>query len=333
MNVISGDVGGTKTLLQIAEVHDGAVRSIHEQRFDNHRFASFDEIARCFLDDAPADVMGDLQAVCIAVAGPIEDTEDGRRVDVTNLPWSLEEPSLATLFDTRRVRLINDFEAVAYGTEALTSADFLVLQRGLDQPHGNRMTLGAGTGFGCCQSLWQGDRYLVMPSEAGHADFAPTDATQIALLSHLLDNASQVEIEQVLSGPGLKTIFDFLRESRGISASVGLRDAMHDGDAVAAIAQFGKTQRDPLASDALDTFVKIYGAVAGNLALLCLPYGGIFIAGGIAPKLSAVLADGRFTTAFRNKGKMSALMARFPLHIVRDEGVGMKGAALVASRI
>lgn len=333
MKILSGDVGGTKTLLQIADVRNGKITAVHEQRFDSGRFESFASVARCFLRDAPPPALTKLESVCLAVAGPVDNTASGRRVNVTNLPWSIDEASLASLFNTERVRLINDFEAVAYGTEALSGTDVLVLQPGIEQPHGNRMTLGAGTGFGCCQSLWRVDRYVVVPSEAGHTDFAPSDATQVALLSHLLQTGRPVALEQVLSGPGLKTIFDFLRASTGIDASGELRDAMRDGDAVAAIAQFGKAQKDRLAADTLDVFVRIYGAVVGNLALLSLPYGGIYVAGGIAPKLSDILMDGRFAAAFANKGKMSALMARFPVYIVRDERVGMKGAALVASRL
>jgi glucokinase len=333
LKILAGDIGGTKTLLQIATVHNGTIAVLHERRFDSQRFASFDELAQRFCHDAPDQVATSLHGACLAVAGPVENCGDSRRVNVTNLPWSLDEASLAALFNTEHVRLVNDFEAVGYGTELLTRADVLVLQHGAERHQGNRMTLGAGTGFGYCQSLWQGDHYHIVPSEAGHTDFAPTDAVQIALLSYLLKRDHPVALEQVLSGPGLRIIFDFLRESRGAEPGRELHTAMREGDSVAAIAQFGQARRDPLASDTLDIFVRVYGAIAGNLALLSLPYGGIYVAGGIAPKLSDALMDGRFAAAFGNKGKMSALMARFPVYIVRDETIGLKGAALIASRL
>lgn len=333
MNVLAGDIGGTKTLLLLAEVRHDRVRVSYEARFENRRHTDFQSILRQFIAAAPRGAAESLQAACVAVAGPVERTVAGAHVHVTNLPWSLDEGSLASWLGIDRVRLINDFEAVGYGTETLTDRDTIMVQAGAARPNANRITLGAGTGLGFCQSVWSGDGYRVIPSEAGHTGFTPADQVQTELLLHLLTRRAYVATEDVLSGSGLKVIFDYLRERGGEPTAELLQRLDADSDPAAVIATFGATLRDPVAANALDVFIRVYGAVAGNLALLNLPYGGVYIAGGIAPKLAEAMTDGRFIAAFRHKGKMSALMARFPVHIVRDEAVGAKGAALVASRL
>lgn len=332
MNVLAGDIGGTKTLLQILAADHGSARSLYEQRFDSQSFRRFDDVVAQFRRDAPRDMTAGIGAVCLAAAGPVEQGPRGRQVKVTNLPWLIEEAAIATAFGVR-ARLINDFEAVGYGTETLEPSDTIVVQPGEPVPKGNRITLGAGTGLGYCQSIWTGDHYLVVPSEAGHTDFAPADAAQLELLAHLLRQRGHVSTEEVLSGSGLKLIFDYLQGTRGTPVAAGLQARIEAGDPAAAIAEFGRDGRDAVAVQALDMFIRIYGAVAGNLALTNLPRGGVYIAGGIAPKLADVLKDGRFVAAFCTKGKMSALMRRFPIHIVRDEKVGLKGAALIAGRL
>ena len=332
MKVLSGDVGGTKTWLQTIRIQDGNFQLLHEQRFESQRYSDFTSLIHAFHASAPLNVVSGLDSACFGVAGPIESDADGRRVKVTNLPWFIDERTLAAELHIEKVRLINDFEAVAYGTEVLAEKDCVTLQDGLPQVHGNRVTLGAGTGLGACQSIWAGDRYLVVPSETGHSDFAPTDEVQIALLKHLIARVGHVSIEHVLSGPGLVTIYSFLRESQPGMVNRQLEQAM-DTDDAAAVAEFATVHHDALARQALEMFIKVYGAVAGNLALINLAHGGVYIAGGIAPKLAASMREFGFLEAFSRKGKMSALLNAIPIFIVLDSKIGLKGSTLVASRL
>lgn len=324
--VLAGDIGGTKTLLMIAEVAPGRIEVKREQRYVSRDFGDFLDIVRDFLQQT-----GPLQpdGACFGVAGPV--TEG--RAQITNLPWTIEAAALACeLGIPPRVRLINDFQAVAYGIEALEQGDLATLLAGRPHPHGVRAVIGAGTGLGEGYMVWQGDHYEALGSEGSHADFAPADETQMELLRFLRRRYGHVSYERVVSGPGLVNIYEFLRERGGVE-SARLRQAMEQGDAAAAISEFALARQDELASAALEMFVAVYGAEAGNLALKVLASGGVYVAGGIAPKILRKLQEGAFIRAFLDKGRFSALLAQIPVYVVRNPKVGLMGAALAAARL
>ncbi len=319
---LAGDVGGTKTLLRLFEAGGGVLA---EQRFDSISFHSLEQVIAKFLRDFPS---LSLAAACIGVAGPV----DGGRANITNLPWRIDEASIAAEFRIPQVRLINDFQAVAYGIEALERQDLATLQGGQPQKCGVRAVIGAGTGLGEGFTVWQGSYYDAFPSEGSHADFAPTDALQIELLRYLAARYGHVSYERLLSGPGLVNIFEFLRDSRSKQVTAELQSAMKAGDPAAAISDCAMAGKDDLAVSALDLFVRIYGAEAGNLALKVLARGGVYIAGGIAAQIMGKLEGGAFLRAFADKGRFAGLLGDIPVHVVLNPKVGLMGAARLAER-
>lgn len=321
--LLAGDIGGTKTLLRLFEAGGGVLA---ERRFDSAAFASLEQVVAGFLSDFPP---LSLAAACFGVAGPVE----GGQANITNLPWQIDEASIAAEFHIPQVRLINDFQAVAYGIEVLESQDLATLQAGAPQERGVRAVIGAGTGLGEGFMVWQGGCYAAFPSEGSHADFAPTDALQIELQCYLAARYGHVSYERLVSGPGLVNIFEFLRDSRDQQATMELQSAMEASDPSAAISDFAMDGKDDLAVSALDLFVRIYGAEAGNLALKVMARGGVYIAGGIAPQIMGKLEDGAFLRAFTDKGRFAGLLGDIPVHVVLNPTVGLMGAARVAERI
>lgn len=326
--LLAGDVGGTKTLLQLAESGAGGLRVLHERRFDSCRYPGLVEVLADFFHAAPL-APHQLHSACFGVAGPL----DGQRAALTNLPWQIDARAIGDHFGIERLRLLNDFEAVGYGIELLAPGDLVTLQQGRPQPHAPRAVIGAGTGLGEGLLVWQGDHYQVIASEGGHVDFAPTDEEQFGLWKHLARQYGHVSCERILSGPGLAQIYAFLRDSGAAPESPELAAAIRAGDPAAAIAGCALRGEDSLAAGALDMFVNIYGAQAGNLALTLLATGGVYVAGGIAPKIVGKLREGGFLRAFAAKGRYAALLSEIPVHVVIHPAAGLLGAAAVASRL
>ena len=321
--ILAGDIGGTKTLLTIAQVSGDDISSenitiIAERRFDSQAYASFDEVLSEFLQSQHDSVDG-IHSACIGVAGPVK----GQFAKVTNLPWELDSEGLVSQFGIGKLRLINDFQAVGYGIEILGAEDFCQLQPGEPQPHGVRAVIGAGTGLGHGILVWQQGRYEVFSSEAGHCSFAPTDLIQIDLLQYLLDKHTNVSFEMVCSGPGLENIYGYLA-NKNAQPKTNLLSA-------AEITQLAFDQNDPLALQALRMFVTIYGAQTGNLALTCLATGGVYVAGGIAAKILPALQQGDFINAFNNKSKMHELLKTIPVSVITNPKVGLLGTLAVAA--
>ncbi len=331
MRVLAGDIGGTKTLLEIVDVTAGGRRVVAQGRYASTAYDGLLPMIREFLGTAGAGVATPLNGVCFGVAGPIVDVGTGQCARLTNLPWEVDTAVLAHGLGAGNVRLINDFQAVGYGIEALASKDLAVLQEGSEVRWAPRAVIGAGTGLGVGILVWQHDHYEALPTEGGHADFAPTSPLQMDLLRSLMDRFGRVSYERLLSGPGLVNIYSFLCAGAGETAS--LRAVMEAQDPAAAITHAAHEQRDALAVGALDLFAEIYGAQAGNLALTCLARGGVYIAGGIAPKIIAKLREPVFVRAFNDKGRMSALTVAMPVRVVMNPEVGIIGAALAASRL
>jgi glucokinase len=329
VQVLAGDIGGTKTLLQLADLDKETYRVLFERRYDSQAYADFSTVARDFLRHAREH--GAPQNACFAMAGPVDD----RQGSVTNLPWRLDADVLARELNIARMRLINDFQAIGYGIDALGEDEraVLQLQAGQPRPRAPRAAIGAGTGLGESILVWDGDHYEPLPTEGGHVDFAPTDAQQMALLRHLLERFEHVSYERIVSGSGLVCIYDFLCRTRPEAESAALRSAMEADDPAAAISDAAMAGTDALAQEALDLFVRVFGAQAGNLALTCLPFGGMYIAGGIAPKVIDAARAQAFMQSFLAKGRMASLLATVPVKVILDARVGLYGAALAAGRL
>lgn len=327
MKVLAADIGGTKTLLQVTRWAEEAPQVLAERRYHSGGYPSFEALLQEFFTEA-GNVASGLAGACFAVAGPVTKGI----ADVTNLSWRLEAECLQKAFGLPRVALINDFRAIGYGIECLTPGDFAVLQAGEPESLAPQAIIGAGTGLGQALLVWQAQagHYQVLPTEGGHVDFAPQGELQIALLRYLSRHLGHVSYERLVSGSGLVTLYHFLKEESGKSEDPALKSALEEGDAAAAISRFALEQRDPLAGQALDLWVQIYGAQAGNLALTCLPRGGLFIAGGIAPKIIERLRAGGFMEAFLNKGRLSKLLREIPVKVILEPKVGLWGASRLA---
>lgn len=324
--ILAGDIGGTKTNLALFDPSgENQYVPRAQASYPSAQFDSLETILSEFIETHEA---AKIDAACLAVAGPVVRDE----VRATNLAWTVGRASLARELQTERVYLVNDLEATAYGIETLAPESLFTLNEGDSSREGHRALIAAGTGLGMAAIFWDGVRFRPMPSEGGHADFAPRDETQIALLEYLSGKlGGHVSIERVLSGLGLVNIYEFLRETKRAPESDALsRELEETGDAAAAISRAALAGDSELAASALEIFVDVYGAVAGNLALVIKPAGGLYVGGGIAPKVLGKLREGTFMRAYADKGRMSALVASFPVRVVLDDKTALYGAALRA---
>jgi len=331
MLILAGDIGGTKTLLQIANFDENNNKTIlNEQRYVSADYSDLTDMVSEFLTEVIKE-RGTvaLHSACFGIAGPVT----GRQGWVTNLPWELDADKMQGALGIPKIRLINDFAAVGYGLEALGPDDIAELQAGKQAEHAPCALIGAGTGLGQGILFWQNDHYEVMPSEGGHCDFAPVDDEQIELLSYLIARFGHVSYERVCCGRGLVNIYEFLRDKTPDAETDAMKESMASGDPAAAVSMAGLAGSDDLAAQAMHIFAKIYGQQAGNLALTCMAGGGVYIAGGIAPKVIDKLKDGALVTAFNAKGRMNKLTEVMPVRVVMNPNVGLMGAALAASRL
>lgn len=288
-------------------------------------FECFEDVLETFLRE----VRVVPESVCFAVAGPVSCGE----AKITNLPWHLTESTLQAKFSLSHVSLINDFSAVAYGVAALDEFQLKTIQQGELDAEAPRVVLGAGTGLGFAQSIYHNGEWQVMPSQGGHSAFSPANALQCDLLQWLSTQQDYVSNEDLLSGKGLVHLYRYYAERSRQTDSERVRRILALADPAAAISQRAIRGEDDIAMDALNQFIKIYGAVAGNAALFTLALGGVFLGGGIAPKIAGQLCSGTFLESFSRKGKMSNLMSKFPVRIIMNEQVGLWGAALYAAQI
>ncbi len=322
--VLAGDIGGTKSLLAVAERAEGGVRVLEEARFASADYPGLAPIVREFMSGVKARVA----AACFGVPGAVL----SGRCTTPNLPWVVTEEELAAESGGASVRLVNDFAAAAMGVLATPADRIETLQEGDEVAEAAKAVLGAGTGLGQAQLFWDGARYRVNATEGGHGGFAPVGGAQRDLLAHLEKTLRPVSVERVVSGPGLVRIYRFMVES-GVPTGAGVEALMAEEDPAAVIGRLGLERADDACARALDMFVSAYGAEAGNLALRCLALGGVYVGGGIAPKILPRLREGAFVAAFRSKGRMSELMARIPVRVVLDPSAGLLGAALEACEI
>lgn len=322
--VLAGDVGGTTTRLGIFE--DGRREPVRVARFASGEHAGLDEMVRAFLDGGSRP---DLAAAAFGVAGPVT----GGRSETVNLAWPVDEASLRATLGIARVRLLNDLEANAWGLEALEPRDLEILQAGAADAAGNRAVISPGTGLGMAGLVWDGGRYRVFATEGGHADFAPADAVQDELLAFMRAEVGHVSWERVCSGMGLVNLYRFLGAREGVSAPAGADPSPSSDAAAARIGEAAEAGTDPRAVEALDLLIAILGAQAGNLALTVMATGGVYVGGGIAPRILARLRAGGFLEAFTAKGRFAPLLRRIPVRVITNDLTALMGAARAASAL
>jgi glucokinase len=322
--VLAGDIGGTNARFAILDVRGPTeARIVHEARYPSATAPGLASLVTRYLAEAGARP----DVACFGIACPVIDGG----CEAPNLPWKVDTRLLAREIGIPRTTVINDFRAVGHGLHSLSDDEVEVLQPGVAVAHGPIALIGAGTGLGQGYLLWEGSRYVVYPSEGGHADFSPTDGLQRDLLAILAGEFGRVSSERVLSGAGIGRIYRFLASAGVAEEQAAVRDEMAGNDPAAVVTRHGLAGTDPLSVKTLEVFSRAYGTAAGNLALTVLASGGVYIAGGIASKIVRRLAAGGFMEAFRDKGRLSGVMARIPVRVILAGDVALYGAAAVAA--
>jgi len=325
--ILAGDIGGTKCNFALFDQRDGALQIRFRQHFPTQEYSRFDDIVDAFLRaarDASASPAGErILAAGFGVAGPVQ----GRRVQMTNVAWGVDGDSLERQLGTQHVIVLNDLEATGYSLARLDSGQLCSLNAGAPVRNAPQALIAAGTGLGEAILYWNGSRYLVAPSEGGHCDFAPRTEKEIELLRHMKQANGPVSFEMVLSGRGFPVIHEFLNPA-----------VRHPGfdqpneDPAPEITQNALDGSCPVCVETLDIWTEIYGAEAGNLALKSLSRGGVFVAGGIAPKILPKMKDGAFLRAFQDKEKFEEMLSHVPVQVVLNQEAPMLGAAAEAAR-
>jgi glucokinase len=321
--ILAGDVGGTNTRLAWCEVSQrNRIDTLDVEIYPSQEFASLDAIVRRFVEEHPRSI----GSAAFGVAGPVRDG----RSKISNLTWEVNGQALAEMLEVPRVVVANDLEVTAYGIASLGEKDFVVLNPGDPDPQGNEALIAAGTGLGEAGLHWEGDYHRPFATEGGHSDFAPRDELECDLLLYLAREQDHVSYERVVSGPGLVNIYRFYRDSGRAEEPASLRDELQEGDAAPVIARHGLSGEHEICVLALERFASLYGAEAGNLALKLLATSGLFVGGGIAPKILPRLEDGTFFESFTRKGRMSALLQRVPVRVIQNDRCALFGAARLA---
>lgn len=322
MIVLAGDIGGTKTILRVCNIENNGSNIINEQTFSSGHYSSFYELLDLFLSssDTPSN---QLVSACFAVAGPIVNGSS----KITNLPWTIDESTLAEKYNFSLSKIINDFTAIGFGLSQLNNSDITVLRSGVPNSVGTKTILGAGTGLGMCMVIPRNGEPVVLPSEIGNTDFAPGNEFSVELTAHMLKYKKRIMYEDILSGAGLENIYTFL-EQKFDTNNIASRhlNTKSDSALAARISQSALSGGDYIAKQALDYFTKIYAVTASNVALTTLSLGGLYIAGGIAPKIFTKLNTATFTEAFLDNKKMHHILSIIPIYIIVNPKVGLLGA-------
>ena len=322
--ILVGDIGATHSRLASFTVESTHLKPVVEETFPSRAYASLDEIVRAFV--AAHDVY--IAHACFGIAGPVRHG----RSEAINLAWAVDAQQLAQALGLATVWLINDLEANAYGAIALAPEDFATLNEGSPAAEGNAAVIAAGTGLGEAGLYWDGEQHWPFASEGGHAGFAPSDAMQVELLQYLWPRFPHVSWERVLSGPGLYNIYTFLRDTQRGVEPAWLREELRQGDAAAIISRTALAGTCDLCVQALDLFVVLYGTEAGNLALKLMATGGVFVGGGIAPKIIDKLKEPSFMQAFYAQGRLQPVLEAIPVHVILNDKTALYGAARCAAR-
>jgi glucokinase len=319
--ILSGDIGATRTRMAAFQAEANKLELVVDKTYKSQEHGGLQEIISAFVKTEGIPV----HRACFGVAGPVRTG----RSKISNLPWTIDSRDLASQLNLPSVGLINDLEAYAYGIDALESKDFVTLSEGLgEEAEGNRVVISARTGLGVAGLYWDGFRHHPFPCEGGHSDFAPKSELEAELTQYLGKKYQHVSCERILSGPGLKNIYDFLRDTKKSEEPTWLQKQMSEApDPPALISQLALEKKAAICDQALDIFVGVYGSETGNCALNFLATGGAFIGGSIAAKIVPRMRDPTFMNSFLNKGRMCSLLADIPVKIVLNDDCGITGAA------
>ena len=320
--ILAGDVGGTKVHLALYDFNEGKLQYRREERFPAREYSGLEAIVKEFLGGDQA------TAACFGVPGPVR----AGRLRLTNLPWTLDSRDLSESLGIQHVFLINDLEANGYGIAELQADQIFTLSEGDAGQIGNRALIAAGTGLGEGFLVWNGRTHIPYASEGGHADFAPRNEDEIDLLRYLRQKYNgRISWERVISGMGMTSVFEFLRDVRGMEVDKHLAQELAGvDDPNGVITTHGLSGKSDICVKTLDMVVSAYGAEAGNLALKVLSVGGLYVGGGIAPRLLEKLKDGSFMKAFTDKGRLSQLLVNMPVRVILESRAAMLGAAAYA---
>jgi glucokinase len=322
--ILAGDVGGTKVILALYSFDRGKLTLIRDEKFPAKEYQGLEDIVRKFLSES-----GDpeVTAACFGVPGPVR----GGRLKLTNLPWVIDCRELGKALKIEHLFLINDLEANGYGIPELSADQIYQLSEGAPGAIGNRGLVSAGTGLGEAILVWNGRMHIPMASEGGHCDFSPRNEIEIDLWRYLVRTLKgRVSFERVVSGLGLQNVYAFLRDEKGMEEPAWLKERMQHEDPNAVIGELSQAGTSELCVRTLDIFTSSYGAEAGNLALKVLAVGGMYLGGGIAPKILHKMTDGTFMKAFTDKGRLSELLINAPVHIILESRCALMGAAAYA---
>jgi glucokinase len=324
--ILAGDVGGTKVHLALYDFEQGKLAHVRDEKFPAHAFSGLGEVVTKFLSEG-TETGAEVTAACFGVPGPVKEG----RLKLTNLPWELDTRELSSSLNIEHLFLINDLEANGYGIPELSPEQICVLSEGDPSAIGHRGLVSAGTGLGEAVLVWTGGHHVPIPSEGGHSDFAARSEIEIKLLRYLWKQLEgRVSFERVVSGIGLKNIYGFLRDDQGIEEPGWLKERMESEDPNAVIGETGEDGSSELSARTLDIFASAYGAEAGNLALKILANGGIYLGGGIAPKILKTMRNGIFMEAFADKGRMRHLLETIPVRVILESRAALLGAAAYA---
>jgi glucokinase len=318
--ILAGEIGATRTRLAAFDADGNKLQLVVEKTYLSQEHGGLPEIITTFIKTEGIPV----QSACFGVAGPVT----AGRSKISNLPWTIDSRELANQLKLNSVGLINDLEAYAYGIDALESKDFITLSEGAEDAEGNRAVISARTGLGVAGMFWDGFRHHPFACEGGHADFSPRNKLEMELLDYLQGKHRRVSCERVLSGPGIKNIYDFLRDTKKVEEPKELREQMSEApDPPALISKLAAEGKTPICDQTMSLFVSIYGAETGNCALYLMSTGGIFIGGSIAAKNVNRMKDPAFMQSFLAKGRMTQLLQQMPVKIVLNDDSGIIGAA------
>ena len=323
MIILAGDIGGTKTNLALFAIYGDKLALVVRKSFASQNYPSFEPLLREFVAGTTATFTN----ACFGVAGPVIDGKS----KTPNLPWALDADELAGVVSVDSVKLINDLEATAYGVLTLDPDEFVTLNDGAAQQESGMAIIAAGTGLGEAIIYWDGSRYHPLASEGGHTDFAPRTSLEIEFLRYLITRFGHVSYERVVSGPGLGNIYSFFRDSNYLPEPAWLRERLTREDPGVVISEVALAEKAEICVKALDLFVSIYGAEAGNLALKAKATKGVHVAGEIAPKIIKKLTDGTFMRAFTDKGRFSDFLSAIPVQVVLNDDAALLGAAYYAA--
>jgi glucokinase len=318
--ILSGEIGATRTRLAAFDTEANRLTCVVEKTYPSQQHRGLSEILSLFIKSEGIPV----HSACFGVAGPVR----GGKCKISNLEWTVDSEELAAQLKLASVGLINDLEAYAHGVDALESKDFVTLSAGVDDAEGNRVVISARTGLGIAGLYWDGFRHHPFACEGGHTDFAPRNDLEMELARHLRGKYQHVSCERILSGPGIKNIYDFLRDTKKAEEPAWLEEQMREAkDPPALIAQLALEGKAEICERTLSIFVSVYGSETGNCALNFMATGGVFLGGSIAAKIIPKMLDPVFMKSFLEKGRMQSLLVDMPVKIIVNDDTGLIGAA------